>query len=83
MKNDPGKILEKSRPVTSLLDLSLEKVEAFLCEKLRGHRVEEAYLFGSIAAGKAGAWSDIDVIVVQETTLPFVERAREFADLFD
>ena len=83
MENEPKKILEKSRPGTSLLDFRREEVVAFLRDRLRDRQVLHAFLFGSMVAGGAGAWSDIDLIVVQETTLPFIERAREFSDLFD
>jgi uncharacterized protein len=77
-----GSILERSRPPVSVSDYTLEEIQRFLADKLRG-RVQSAYLFGSVAAGSAGPWSDLDVLLVKETTLPFVERPREFLDLFD
>jgi len=68
-------ILGRSRPKISLLD--------FLRARLSGHEIEHAYLFGSFAAGQITAWSDIDLIVVKNTSVPFVERPREFLPLFD
>ena len=40
-----------------------------------------AYVFGSVAAGTADEHSDIDVIVVRDTALPFFDRVREIMDL--
>ena len=40
-----------------------------------------AYIFGSVADGTADAASDLDVLVVRETSLPFFERVREIMDL--
>ena len=76
-------VLDRSRPKISLLDFPREQVLAFLREQLSGHEIEHAYLFGSFAGGKITAWSDIDLIVVKNTTAPFVERPREFLPLFD
>lgn len=41
----------------------------------------EAYVFGSVAAGTADEHSDIDVILVRDTPLPFFDRIREVMDL--
>ena len=67
----------------SLLDFPPEDVRRFLGQRLREKGVREAYLFGSFAAGSPGPWSDIDLLVVWESDLPMVERAREFAGLGD
>ena len=40
-----------------------------------------AYVFGSVAAGTADEHSDIDVILVRDTSLPFFDRIREIMDL--
>ena len=40
-----------------------------------------AYVFGSVASGTADEYSDIDVIVVRHTTLPFFDRLREIMKL--
>jgi len=67
----------------SLLDFEAEEVCDFLRRRLEAKGVTEAYLFGSFARGCPGAWSDVDLIVVAESDLPFVERPREYADLQD
>ncbi|MCK9295311.1 MAG: nucleotidyltransferase domain-containing protein [Desulfobulbaceae bacterium] len=77
------KILEKSRPAISVVDFSLEQIAKFLAEKLAGKNVINAYLIGSVAAGTAQFWSDIDLVIVKETLKSFPERAMEFVDLFD
>ena len=46
-------------------------------------RVKTAYVFGSFAIGTPKPGSDLDLILVVETDLPFVERAREFFDLYE
>jgi predicted nucleotidyltransferase len=46
-------------------------------------RVEKAYVFGSHATGDFRPGSDVDLILVVQTDLPFVERPRLFHDLFE
>jgi len=77
------KVLERSRPKTSVEDIGVAEIKSFLAEKLRGLGVRRAFLFGSVAEGTCGAWSDIDVVVVYDTDRPFVERPRDFEALFD
>jgi len=40
-------------------------------------------VFGSGARGEADAFSDIDLIIVADTTRPFFERFKDFAGLYD
>ncbi|MBN2644470.1 MAG: nucleotidyltransferase domain-containing protein [Desulfuromonadaceae bacterium] len=80
-KKAEKKILEASRPPVSVLDFSREELLRFLRLKLADKPIVEAFLFGSVAAGTAGPWSDVDVLIVKQTELPFVERGREFFDL--
>jgi predicted nucleotidyltransferase len=67
----------------SVLDFPPARIREFLRQRLLGKDVREAWLFGSVAAGTAGPWSDIDVLVVRETEEAFPERPREFFDLSD
>jgi len=46
-------------------------------------RVSDAYFFGSYGSTDFGPESDIDLILVVETDLPFVERPRLFKNLYD
>ena len=45
--------------------------------------VHAAYLFGSYARGDADRYSDLDLLIVQETERPFLERFRDFDSVFD
>jgi predicted nucleotidyltransferase len=49
---------------------------AALREAVRRFGCERAILFGSAARGDVHEGSDLDVIVVKRTALPFVERPR-------
>mgnify|MGYP000092700531 CR=1 FL=1 len=57
-------------------------LEKQIAAALRG-RVAKAYTFGSFARGDLHFDSDIDLILVKETSEPFVRRAFEFLDLMD
>lgn len=46
-------------------------------------RIKQAYIFGSIARGDFYANSDLDLILIWETKIPFTERGKSFLDLFD
>ena len=59
----------------------LEVLRARLAPHLR--RARRAIVFGSVARGEADEWSDLDLLVVADTTRPFFERWRDFAGLFD
>ena len=44
---------------------------------LQEYAPQRVWLFGSFARGDDHAGSDIDLLIVKETSLPFVERAAE------
>jgi len=46
-------------------------------------RVIKAFLFGSFAVDKHKPDSDIDIVLVVDTSKKFTERALDFLDLFD
>lgn len=43
--------------------------------------VKQVRVFGSVALGTTHDWSDLDVMVVEETDQPFIDRALRLADL--
>jgi len=45
--------------------------------------VRAAYVFGSYARDDADCYSDLDVLIMQETERPFLERFRDFDTVFD
>ncbi len=50
-------------------------------QSLLPYQPERVYLFGSWARGQEDELSDIDLVVIKETTTPFLERSREVAHL--
>jgi len=79
----PNEVLHSSRPTISVTDFSRDEIIAFLHKKLAQHDIEKAFIFGSLANGECSNWSDIDVIIVKQTDVVFIERGAEFFDLFD
>ncbi len=49
-----------------------------------GHKgVKKVMLFGSHARGESTKRSDIDIIIIKETNERFIERYREFSDIYE
>ncbi len=42
---------------------------------------EKVIVFGSVASGEIKEWSDIDLVVVTDTNLPFLKRIRQLRNL--
>lgn len=77
-------VLHRSRPKISLLDFTKEQVLDFLRQRLAGHQIEEAFLFGSFATGEATAWSDVDLLHLFDLGVAFdilVYTPQEWATL--
>ncbi len=47
------------------------------------YQPEKIILFGSVAHGKVGPYSDIDLAIVKETPLPHIKRVQQVIDLLD
>ena len=58
---------------------------AALKQRLAPHlrRARRAIVFGSVARGEADEWSDLDLVIVAETSRPFLERYRDFEAIYD
>jgi predicted nucleotidyltransferase len=41
------------------------------------YKPEKIILFGSMASGNVGEWSDIDLAIIKNTSKPFMERLEE------
>jgi predicted nucleotidyltransferase len=52
-----------------------------LLQALQGYHPQRIILFGSVARGEADADSDLDVLVIKDTTDPFVHRLEAMAEL--
>jgi len=67
-----------SSPIGSL---SYHEFKVRIENRLSG-RASSVFLFGSVVTNTSMA-NDVDIIIVKETSVPFIERAREFFDLYD
>ncbi len=47
------------------------------------YKPEKVILFGSMAHGNVHEWSDLDLCIIKETSLPFLKRLKEVALLCD
>ena len=54
-----------------------------LCRRLVAAGAQRIYLFGSYARGEADEDSDVDLVVLKQTALPFLDRLREAAACLD
>jgi predicted nucleotidyltransferase len=52
-----------------------------LIRSLFPYHPERLYLFGSWARGEEDEMSDIDLVVIKQTSTPFLERLREVSSL--
>lgn len=60
---------------------AVDVVRRLVAQACRREGARRAILFGSYARGEADAWSDLDLLIVWETPLPWLERHRAFADV--
>lgn len=66
MKSDKQRIVQ--------LQSELDRCIALLKERYKPQKI---FLFGSLAQGKVGQWSDIDLVIVKDTDKPFLDRIKE------
>ncbi len=59
----------------------LEALKARLAPYLQ--RARTAIVFGSVARGDADEWSDLDLVIVADTSRPFLERYRDFEGIYE
>jgi len=58
------------------LKAELQRLRALLAEQ---PTVQQVIVFGSTATGQTHEWSDLDVMVVEESEAPFIERGLRLA----
>jgi predicted nucleotidyltransferase len=63
--------------------LSLESIKLSFAPVLEAGRAKRAILFGSYARGEADEYSDVDLVIIKETGLPFLDRYTDFQGLFE
>lgn len=61
---------ERHRQLAEALDHILQTL-------ITQYRPEKVILFGSMASGHVGEWSDLDLVILKDTRRPFVERSVE------
>lgn len=61
-----------------LLNQELDRYLALLIEH---DEPEKIIIFGSLGTGDIHSWSDIDLVVIKQTSLPFLDRLREMRRL--
>jgi predicted nucleotidyltransferase len=64
--------IDKER--TLKLQTELRRYINVLKEK---YKPEKILLFGSLANGRIGMWSDIDLVIIKSTEKPFLDRTKE------
>ena len=64
---------ERYTPMTRRRLLESE-IARFLPLLRAEYQPERVLLFGSLATGDVGAWSDIDLVIIKKTTQRFLER---------
>ncbi len=61
-----------------ILTRELKRIVKILIEN---YQPEKIILFGSLANGQVGEWSDIDLVIIKNTRQRFMERLREVIKL--
>lgn len=62
----------------SLLRAELARYLALLSEF---YDPQQVYIFGSMATGAIGEWSDLDLVIIKRTEKRFLDRTREIIEL--
>ena len=60
-------------------DKTLQMIVDRIVEEIKPQKI---ILFGSLARGEANAWSDVDLMIIQETDLPRHRRYANVSRLF-
>jgi predicted nucleotidyltransferase len=62
------------------LEAELARILPIIIEK---YQPEKIILFGSLATGEAHEWSDIDLAIIKETELSYLDRLLQFKRMID
>ncbi len=63
--------------------LTQKQIQKIVDQIVKGYQPEKVILFGSYAAGKPNADSDLDFCIIKKTSAGMLERRREVRRLFD
>jgi predicted nucleotidyltransferase len=76
-------VVIKNQSQYDLTKISRDELIKKFQDKLCG-RVVSAYFFGSFARNEVHSYSDLDILlVIKNTEIDFIERAKAFSDLWD
>lgn len=75
---EPHDVEVTKGPPPTTLEALAERLRAYLS----GTEVDRAIVFGSYARGDADLASDLDLVLIERTEQPFVERGRAHLPLF-
>ena len=79
--------LSRVRPSSQVVMRSdvvpLECIKRCFAPVLAAGGAKRAILFGSYARGEADEYSDVDLVIIKETGLPFLDRDTDFQGLFE
>ncbi len=64
--------MNRQRKLNQALEHILEMI-------ISNDRPEKIILFGSMAEGQVGEWSDLDIVIIKDTDQPFIQRSEEIA----
>jgi predicted nucleotidyltransferase len=62
----------------ALLEAELDR---WVCLLIENYNPQRILLFGSLATGDVDEWSDVDLVIVKETSQRFLDRIREVLEL--
>jgi predicted nucleotidyltransferase len=74
LPRDPARIRSRRQ----LLERELDR---WLPMLIAHERPDKIILFGSYGAGEVDEWSDLDLVLVKETSASFLDRTRQVLDL--
>lgn len=77
-RNDQADVRQGSPERKKLLDQELVRYIGLLTEH---GAPEKVILFGTLAKGRIHEWSDIDLVVIEQTHLPFFQRLKKVRKL--
>jgi uncharacterized protein len=71
---DPGtRIAVEKMTRSELLSSELDRLVRIVSTRMNPDQI---VVFGSFATGEVREWSDLDVVIVMDTNLPYLERLR-------
>ncbi|TGK26290.1 nucleotidyltransferase domain-containing protein [Leptospira yasudae] len=70
-------VFPKRKPLGGM---SREELIEKICNAVR-EKSSQAFLFGSVARRSENAYSDVDLILIAETQIPFLKRPESFPEL--